>query len=58
MLFVSANEIDTNSVENTIDTLSTDCMRNTVCNIWLAQLQKICVSLTVGYDCEDIANTT
>ena len=39
MLFVSANEIETNSVENTIDTLSTDCMRNTVGNIWLAQLQ-------------------
>ena len=29
-----------NSVENTIDTLFTDCMRNTVGNIWLAQLQK------------------
>ena len=40
MLFVSANEIETNSVENTIDTLSTDCMRYTVGNIWLAQLQK------------------
>ena len=40
MLFVSANEIETNSVENTIDTLSTDCMRNTVGNIWQAQLQK------------------
>ena len=40
MLFVSANEIETNSIENTIDTLSTDCMRNTVGNIWLAQLEK------------------
>ena len=59
MLFVSANEIETNSVENTIDTLSsTDCMRNTVGNIWLAQLQKFRVSITVGYGCEDIANTT
>ena len=40
MLFVSANEIETHSVENTIDTLFTDCMRNTVGNIWLVQLQK------------------
>ena len=40
MLFVSVNEIETNSVENTIGTLSTDCMRYTVGNIWPAQLQK------------------
>ena len=58
MLFVSANEIETNSVENTIDTLSRDCMRYTVGNIWLAQLQKPVYLWTVGYGCEDIANTT
>ena len=58
MLFVSANEIETNSVENTIDTLSTDCMRNTVGNNMTTPITKIRVSLTVGYGCEDIANTT
>ena len=58
MLFVPANEIETNSVENTIDTLSTDCMRNTIGNTWLIPITKIRVSITVGCGCEDIANTT
>ena len=39
MLFESANEIETNAIKNTIDAMPTDCMQNTVVNIWLAQLK-------------------